>query len=59
MTDVAKEKSEICHITFTFPITVANENFNLARALDVCSEAFCGVPKGGRTLQCILQYSKG
>jgi hypothetical protein len=33
MTSVAKEKSEICHISFTFPITVANENFNLAGAL--------------------------
>jgi hypothetical protein len=33
MTSVAKEKSDICHISFTFPITVANENFNLARAL--------------------------
>jgi hypothetical protein len=36
MTSVAKEKSEICHISFTFPITVANENFNLARALSTC-----------------------
>jgi hypothetical protein len=33
MTYVAKEKSEICHISFTFPITVANENANLAGAL--------------------------
>jgi hypothetical protein len=33
MTSVAKEKSEICHISFTFPITLANENFNLAGAL--------------------------
>jgi hypothetical protein len=32
MTSVAKEESEICHI-FTFPIIVANENFNLAGAL--------------------------
>jgi hypothetical protein len=29
---VDKEKSEICHISFTFP-TVANENFNLAGVL--------------------------
>jgi hypothetical protein len=35
MTSVAKGKSEICHISFTFPITVANENFNLAGALYV------------------------
>jgi hypothetical protein len=35
MTSVAKEKSEICHISFTFPITVANENFNLAGPLGV------------------------
>jgi hypothetical protein len=27
MTSVAKEKSEICHISFTFPITVTYENF--------------------------------
>jgi hypothetical protein len=27
------QKSEICHISFTFPINVANENFNLAEAL--------------------------
>jgi hypothetical protein len=35
ITSVAKEKSEICRISFTFPITVANanENFNLAGAL--------------------------
>jgi hypothetical protein len=31
---VAKEKSEICYISFTFPITVADENFNLAGALE-------------------------
>jgi hypothetical protein len=28
-----KEKSEICHISVTFPINVANQIFNLAGAL--------------------------
>jgi hypothetical protein len=30
MTSVATGKREKCHIYFTFPITVANDNFNLA-----------------------------
>jgi hypothetical protein len=30
---VAKRKSEICHNSFTFPITVDNENFKPARVL--------------------------
>jgi hypothetical protein len=34
MTSVAKEKSEIC-LSFIFPITVTNENFNLAGALQI------------------------
>jgi hypothetical protein len=33
MTSAATEKSEIRRISFTFPITAANENFNLAGAL--------------------------
>jgi hypothetical protein len=30
---MAKGKKEICHISFTFPVTVADENFNLAGTL--------------------------
>jgi hypothetical protein len=33
MISVVTERSEIYHISFTFPITVANENFNLAGAV--------------------------
>jgi hypothetical protein len=32
MPSLAKGKREICQISFTFPITMANENVNLAGA---------------------------
>jgi hypothetical protein len=46
MTNVAKERSEICHISFTFPITVANENFNPAGALKISGKVNVEILQG-------------